>query len=85
MAGLDARERAQLGLKNIQDAIEDLLSTHVDGLAAEAIAEELGLADGLAPEQRNALATALLGPMVATGRIFHDETGGVYRDNPDRI
>jgi len=85
MSNLDARERAQLGLKNIQDAIEDLLSAHADGFTAEDVAEELGLAAGLAPDQRAAFAMALLAPMVETGRIFRDEGSGVYRDNPEKI
>lgn len=85
MSSRDARERAQLGLKTIQDAVEDLLSVQDDGLTAEAIAEQLGLGAGLAPEQRTALATALLAPMVEAGRIFRDAASGAYRDNPDRI
>lgn len=85
MSSRDARERAQLGLKNIEDAVEDLLSAHADGLTAEAVAEQLGLGDGLTPEQRIVLATALLAPMVEAGRIFRDPASGNYRDNPDRI
>lgn len=83
MSGLDAREQAQLGLKKIEDAVVMLLSRAPDGLAIDDIARDLGLSEGLPPNRRNALASAVLEVLVHTGRILWDEAGGVWRDNPE--
>jgi hypothetical protein len=85
MGDFDAQELAQLGLKNIEDAIVGLLSRHDEGLTAASIAERLGLAQGLATGKRTTIAEAVLELLLETGRILWDASGRVYRDNPDKV
>jgi hypothetical protein len=85
MGELDAQELAQLGLKHIEDAVVGLLSRHDAGLTDIAISERLGLAEGQGAEERVLLTSAVLGLLVASGRILKDGRAGVYRDNPDKI
>ena len=85
MDDFDAGELAQLGLKNIEDAIVGLLSRHDAGLTAASIGERLGLPQGLATGKRTMIAEDMLGLLLETGRILWDPTDRVYRDNPDKI
>jgi hypothetical protein len=85
MGDFDAEELAQLGLKQIEDAIVGLLARHEEGLTAASIAERLGLTQGLAIGKRTMIAEAVLGLLLETGRILWDTSDRVYRDNPDKI
>ena len=49
MSDLDQRERAQLGLQYIEDAVVNLLVKHPDGISADQIAEHLGLSGTVMP------------------------------------
>ncbi len=83
MSDLDQRERAQLGLQYIQDAVVNLLVQHPNGLPAESIANVLGLEE-LAPEKRALIASGICELLVESGRILWDGHNGVYIDNPDK-
>ena len=83
MDDLDAQELAQLGLKHLEDAVVALLSRHERGLPEAAIAERLGLAGP--KDERSGVTAAILAYLVESGRIFWDEPGRLYRDNPEKI
>lgn len=85
MSDLDSRELAQLGLKHIDDAVVALLSRHESGMAADEIADVLGLGTGLHEQQREMIATGILELLVRSGRIRFDKQAGRYRDNPDMV
>lgn len=78
MSDLDQRERAQLGLQYIEDAVVNLLVRHTEGLSAGQIAEALGL-DSLA------IGPGVLEPLVKSSRILKDAVTGIYQDNPQRF
>lgn len=82
MSNLAQRERAQLGLQYIEDAVVDLLSRHPDGMAEAEIADVLGLETDLA--DRDAIATGIVRLLVETGRILWDSEARRYFDNPER-
>lgn len=79
------RERAQLGLQYIEDAVVSLLTDHPAGLTPARVAELLELGAGLSPERQAAMARALLDILVHAGRILRPGGGEVYLDNPDRL
>lgn len=85
MSDLVAQERAQLGLKHIQDAVVDLLSRHAEGMSEADVTERLGLGEGLSRSNRHMLATAVLTLLLESGRVLWDPDAGVYRDNPEKI
>lgn len=75
MSDLDQRERAQLGLQYIEDAVVNLLVRHSSGLSAPQIAEFLGLRETIMP--------AILDELVKSERILSG-AAGTYLDNPQR-
>jgi len=75
MSDLDQRERAQLGLQYIEDAIVNLLVRHTAGLGSGEIAARLGLSETVMP--------AILGDLVKAERILGGP-GDTYLDNPRR-
>lgn len=77
MSDLDQRERAQLGLQYIEDAVVNLLVRHGEGLSSGEIAEALGLSAG-------AIVPGVLEPLVKSNRILQDASTGIYLDNPQR-
>ncbi|AKR55858.1 hypothetical protein XM25_08600 [Devosia sp. H5989] len=82
MSNMAQRERAQLGLQYIEDAIVDLLSRHADGMTESEIADALGLETDL--PDRDAIAAGIVRLLVETGRILWDDETRRYLDNPDR-
>lgn len=84
MIGLEQRERAQLGLQYIEDAVVALLTRHADGLPSAAVADALGLRTDLDPGHRDMLADGVLALLTKSGRILWDDRHAVYVDNPDR-
>jgi hypothetical protein len=85
MGDLDAEELAQLGLKQIEDAIVALLTRHQDGLTAGTISAKLGLGESLEGDERAMIANAVVGLLLKAGRIRWDGNRRVYVDNPDQI
>lgn len=85
MSDLDSRELAQLGLKNIEDAIVALLSRRPEGLPLGEIADTLGLKSDFEGERRDMVAAGVLALLVKSGRIVWDAKAGRYRDNPDMV
>jgi hypothetical protein len=77
MNDLDQRERAQLGLQYIEDAVVNLLVQHPKGLPASQIAERLELSAA-------AIGPGVLDELVRSSRILWDASTGIYLDNPQR-
>ena len=77
MNDLDQRERAQLGLQYIEDAVVNLLVQHPKVLQASQIAELLGLSP-------TAIGPGVLEELVKSSRILWDGSTSTYLDNPQR-
>ena len=84
MREMDHRERAQLGLQYIEDAIVSLLTQYEAGMPPSAVSEALGLRTGRDAAHGDLVAAGILELLVLNGRILWDEGRGVYADNPDR-
>jgi len=84
MRDLPQRERAQLGLQYIEDAIVGLLTAHHKGMTPDSVAEVLGLRSDLDPHHREMIAEGILALLTRDGRILWDAGNGVYVDNPAR-
>jgi hypothetical protein len=84
MRDLPQRERAQLGLQYIEDAVVALLTEHQKGLSSESVADVLGLSTNLDPAHRSMIADGILALLARNGRILSDDRHGVYVDNPLR-
>ena len=84
MRTLPQRERAQLGLEFIEDAVVTLLTGDRKGMTADAIADVLGLRADLDTGHRNMIAEGILALLACNGRILWDDQQHVYVDNPDR-
>lgn len=85
MRDLPQRERAQLGLEYIEDAIVTLLTNHPTGLTADAVADALGLRADLDPGHRNMIAEGILALLSRSGRIIWNDRKHLYEDNPARL
>ena len=85
MSDLNQRERAQLGLQFIEDAVVNLLVRHPSGLPQSEIADALGLSADLPPAHREMIAAGVLELLVESGRILWDGHNSVYIDNPDKF
>jgi hypothetical protein len=84
MRNLPQRERAQLGLQYIEDAVVGLLTEHQKGLTPAAVADVLGLRADLDPGHRDMIAEGILALLSREGRILWDHRKEVYIDNPAR-
>lgn len=84
MRELPQRERAQLGLEYIEDAIVTILTDHPDGMTAARVADVLGLSTDLDPAHRDLVAEGILSLLCKSGRILWDDARQVYLDNPLR-
>jgi hypothetical protein len=84
MRDLPERERAQLGLQYIEDAVVALLTEHVKGLTPASVADVLGLRTDLDPGHRDMIAQGILALLARDGRILWDDRNQVYIDNPAR-
>jgi hypothetical protein len=84
MRDLPQRERAQLGLQFIEDAVVALLTEHPTGLSPDAVAEVLGLRADLDPGHRDMIAAGILALLARNGRILWDDRHQLYVDNPAR-
>lgn len=84
MRDLPQRERAQLGLQYIEDAVVALLTEHPAGLAPDAVADVLGLRADLDPGHRDMIAAGILALLARNGRILWDDRHQLYVDNPAR-
>ena len=82
MRDIIQRERAQLGLQYVEDAIVALLTEHPAGLQASAVADVLGLRTDLDPAHRDMIAEGVLSLLSRNGRIVWDDGRQVYVDNP---
>ena len=85
MRDLQQRERAQLGLQFIEDAVVSLLTEHTTGLTPSAVADALGLRADLDPGHRDMIARGILELLARNGRILWDAHREVYVDNPARL
>lgn len=85
MRDLPQRERAQLGLQYIEDAVVAILNEHAKGLTRSAVADVLGLRDDLDPRHRDLIAEGVLSLLAENGRIIWDDRKQVYVDNPARL
>lgn len=63
------REKAQEGLRMIENAILDLLRQHPEGLTNAEIADLLGIGSDASESQRNRLSWAVLARLVRDARI----------------
>ena len=84
MRTLPQRERAQLGLEFIEDAVVTLLMGDRKGMTADAVADVLGLRADLDAGHRNMIAEGVLALLARNGRILWDDRQQVYVDNPSR-
>lgn len=84
MRELPQRERAQLGLQYIEDAVVALLTEHQKGLNSASVADVLGLSTDLDPAHRSMIADGILALLARSGRILWDDRRQVYVDNPGR-
>lgn len=84
MRDLQQRERAQLGLQYIEDAVVSLLTEHAKGLTPSAVADVLGLRTDLDPAHRDMIAQGILELLARNGRILWDGRNQLYVDNPAR-
>ena len=84
MSDLDQRERAQLGLQYIEDAVVNLLVRHPAGMSDREIGDALGLGADLLPAHRDLIAAGILELLARSGRILWDGRRGGYIDNPDK-
>jgi len=84
MRDLPQRERAQLGLQYIEDAVVALLTEHSRGLSSGAVADALGLRADLDPKHRDMVAEGILALLAENGRILWDGARQLYVDNPAR-
>jgi hypothetical protein len=84
MRDLPERERAQLGLQYIEDAVVALLTEHAKGLTPANVADVLGLRADLDPGHRDMIAEGILALLARNGRILWDDRNQVYIDNPAR-
>jgi hypothetical protein len=84
MRDLPRRERAQLGLQYIEDAVVALLTEHPKGLTPDSVADVLGLGTSLEPAHRGMIADGILALLARNGRLLWDDRRGVYVDNPAR-
>ena len=84
MRELPERERAQLGLQYIEDAVVALLTEHAKGLTLANVADVLGLRADLDPGHRDMIAEGILALLARNGRILWDDRNQVYIDNPAR-
>jgi hypothetical protein len=84
MRDLPQRERAQLGLQFIEDAVVSLLTQHPAGLPTDVVADVLGLRTDLDPGHRDMIAAGILALLARNGRILWDDRHQLYIDNPAR-
>jgi len=84
MRDLPQRERAQLGLQYIEDAVVAILTEHSRGLNSSTVADALGLRADLDPSHRDMVAEGVLALLVQNGRILWDGKRQLYVDNPAR-
>ena len=63
------REQAEAGLREIEEAIVQLLQQHPVGLGNAEIAEVLGLASKPHEQQRNRLSYSILTRLIEAGRV----------------
>lgn len=82
MRDLPQRERAQLGLEFIEDAVVAILNEHPKGLTTSAVADILELRTDLDPTHRDMIAEGVLALLVKSGRILWDDRKQAYVDNP---
>ena len=69
------QEKAQMGLRYIEQAMIDLLGQHAEGLTNTQIAKELGIETGEPGEHRNMLSWSILGKLTRSGRIERVKAG----------
>ena len=84
MSDLAQRERDQLGLQYIEDAVDTLLVDHPTGLRLTGIADALGLSADLMPAHREMIAAGIVELLVKSDRILWDGLQGRYIDNPNK-
>jgi hypothetical protein len=70
---MDEREQAQVGLKQIQDAIMALLKRRPEGLRNAEIAEALGLRSDFLGRQKDYLTYSVLGGLLRQGRVARNQ------------
>lgn len=85
MRALAQRERAQLGLQYIEDAVVAVLTERQSGMTPSIVADVLGLRTDLDPGHRDMIAEGVLSLLSANGRILWDDRHQVYVDNPTRL
>ncbi len=85
MRALAQRERAQLGLQYIEDAVVAVLTERRSGMTPSIVADVLGLRTDLDPAHRDMIAEGVLSLLSANGRILWDDRHQVYVDNPARL
>ena len=71
-------QMAQEGIRHIETAILELLFRNPQGLRNVQIANMLGLSSEFRGEQRNFLTYAVLGRLLAQGRILRNEDTKIY-------
>lgn len=71
-------QMAQEGMRHIENAILELLFRNPQGLRNLQIANMLGLSSEFRGEQRNFLTYAVLGRLLAQGRILRNEETKTY-------
>lgn len=69
------REKAQLGLVAIEEAIIDYLRQRPDGAINNDIARELSLESDFEGRQANHLTWSVLGGLVKAQRVVHEKLG----------
>lgn len=85
MRDLEGAEQAQLGLKYIEDAVVNLLTSHAKGMTVGQIADVLGLRPDMDPAHRDLIAAGVLELLVRSGRIIWKDAEKRYVDNPNKL
>jgi hypothetical protein len=63
------QQKAQEGLRQIEEAIAALLEKHPDGLTNAQVAKALGIETGEPGEHRNMLSWSIIGRLISAGRV----------------
>jgi len=72
------KQKAQDGLKLIQEAVLQLLSRHEGGLRNAQVAEELGLRSDIHGRQKDYLTYSVLGGLLTAKKVRWDRTTKLF-------
>lgn len=77
-SGGDPQETAQVGLRQLEDAILRLLEAHPQGLRNTEVAELLGLRSDFRGRQKDYLTYSVLGGLIASKQVAWDQQTKIF-------